>query len=204
MNYVQDFGKGTLIGLLAFDFVSLVLYKLNSEDKEFEIELSPRVQGILLAICIWGVTIILHRQQGLMRNTFESFIMLLYLLLCSVTDYYTQQVYDFMQLGVCILIGVSTLFGQALPARGAELIVFAGLQILIFRRMYGEADVMCFLICALSMVERGILVWTCHMGVSFLLLGIVQGVKHNIAADGNLKVPVAFFPYMAVAYMLFF
>ncbi len=204
MNYVQDFGKGTLIGLLTFGAVLLILHKLKSEDKELGIELSHRAHCILLALCLLGAALILYRQQGTLQNTVESFVMLIYLLLCSVTDYYTQQVYDFMQLGVCILMGGSALFGQALPAQGVELIAFACLQVLIFRRMYGAADVMCFLICALSMVERGILVWTCHMGVSFLLLGIVQGAKCNIAEDGNLKVPVAFFPYMTVAYMLFF
>ena len=130
--------------------------------------------------------------------------MLIYMVLCSVTDYYTKQVYDLLQLVACMVIMTCVLQEQVATVQGAELLIFAFVQGVVFKNMYGEADVMGFLICALSMVERGIFIWTCHMGISFLLLGVLQGVKGNIGASGNLKRPVAFFPYMTVAYILVF
>ncbi|MBQ8821307.1 MAG: hypothetical protein IJZ82_01560, partial [Lachnospiraceae bacterium] len=156
------------------------------------------------ALCTIVSVYILYRQQGVWYKCLTGFIMLIYLVLCSITDYYTQQMYDLSQLGVCVVIAGSSLLQRVPAICGAELIAFAVLQVLIFRRMYGEGDVMCFLICALSVVEKGIYIWVCHMGISFLLLGIVQGAGHNIASDGNLKLPVPFFPYMAVAYALVF
>lgn len=213
MSYVQDFASkwlkwygipGAVLGLLMLGVIVLILHKLGSEDQELKLELSDRGYVFLAVMCIIGASSILYRQQAVWQNQLRGFIMLVYLLLCSVTDYYTQQVYDVIQMAACVLMAGMILLGHASPSRGAELIVFTLLQALLFRKMYGEADVMCFLICALSLVERGIFVWTCHMGLAFLFLGVVQGGKHNIASDGNLKVPVAFFPYITVAYGLLF
>lgn len=40
------------------------------------------------------------------------------------------------------------------------------------------------------------------MLVSFGILGMVQLLRHNINAKGNLKKPVPFIPYIALAFLL--
>lgn len=207
MSYEPDFVKemqGVFTGLIIFGSVMFALSVLRRVDRELKIALSGKGYALLLTVSISGTALILHGQPGEEAISIRGVVMLIYLILCSVTDYYTQQVYDLIQLGVCIVIAAYVLQLPVSPVQGAELIVFGLLQGVLFRKMYGEADIMCFLLCALSMAERGIFIWTCHMGISFLLLGVMQGVKGNIAGDGNLKTPVAFFPYMAVAYVLVF
>ncbi|MBQ7918946.1 MAG: hypothetical protein IJ324_03255 [Lachnospiraceae bacterium] len=213
MSYVQDFARemlhrygltGILIGLLLTGVIMLALHILMYLDGELKAKVTGRNAVRLMILCSTLSIYILYRQQGVWHRCLIGFVMLIYLAVCSITDYYSGQVYDLIQLGTCVVIAVGSLLQKVSTTYGVDLIIFAVLQMIIFRKMYGDGDVMCFLICALSVVEKGIFVWVCHMGISFLLLGIVQGRKHNIAPSGNLRTPVPFIPYIAVAYGLVF
>ena len=213
MNYVPDFVSerfleygvwGVVMGMLSFCAVIVVLHIFTHFDKESCLHLWDKSRWFLLVLSIALSIAIVYRTRGMVLHRVIGFVMLFYMMVCSITDYYMKQVYDVIQLGVCVMLAAISFLQRIHPACGAELIVFALLQAFLFRRMYGEGDVMCFLLCALSLADRGILVWTCHMGLSFLLLGVIQAGKHNIAADGNLRLPVPFFPYMAVAYFIIY
>ena len=195
MNFVQDFVSGILTGGASLGMVFGALYILGRLDADLKVEISEGGYRRLTVLGICVAEYVLYRQQGDMQKGITGFVMLIYLLLCSVTDYYNNQVYDLLQLGVCVIVAGIALTRQVQPSIGWELVLFALIQVLLFGRMYGEADVMCFLICALSLIEKGMFIWVCHMALSFFLLGIVQGWKRNIAANGNLKKEVPFFPY---------
>ena len=213
MNYGQDYVReylertvlsGAFCGMVCFGMVMLVLLLLQKHDREFDIRMNGREYAFWAIICACVGGYIFAKSQGGWQNRGEDFLMLMYMMLCCVTDYHTQKAYDAVQLGVCVLLVIGIWGKETLASQGVELIVFGGIQAGIFRRMYGEADTMGFLICALSLLEGGLWIWTLHMAITFLCLGIVQGWKHNIRKDGNLKVPVPLFPYMAAAYVLVF
>ena len=213
MSYVPDYVReaigqsflwGSLAGGLCAGLVRILLSYLQRYDEELEIRMGCRGHLLLCLVGIAGGSMVFFAEAGNRQGQAKGVLMLLYLLLCSVTDLYMQQVYDAVQLYVCGGLAIMTFFEDVSPSLGAEVIIFALIQGLVFRRMYGEGDVMGFLICALSLMESGILVWTLHMGMTYLLLGLVQGAKQNIGRDGNLKVAVPLFPYMSCAYAFVF
>lgn len=85
----------------------------------------------------------------------------------------------------------------------AELIVFVLLQHLLFSRYYGRADCRAFCLCAAvqASLGAGLFRFLMHMLFAFLLLAIVQVAKRNVASDGNLSHPVAFLPYITIAFL---
>lgn len=84
------------------------------------------------------------------------------------------------------------------------LVVFAGLQLVVFARMYGKADCYAFCVCAVAYAAAGIdmVGYLLHMLLSFMLLAVVQGARRNIGKDGNLKTPVPFLPYITLAFLI--
>lgn len=86
----------------------------------------------------------------------------------------------------------------------AGLAVFAGLQLIVFARMYGKADCYAFCVCAVAEAAAGIGLfgYLMHMLLSFAFLAVVQGARRNIGKDGNLKTPVAFLPYITLAFLI--
>ncbi|MCM1045766.1 MAG: hypothetical protein NC417_09660 [Candidatus Gastranaerophilales bacterium] len=83
-----------------------------------------------------------------------------------------------------------------------QLVIFFLLQRGLFGRFYGRADVYAFCVCALVEASWGMgLKWyLLHMSAAFVLLAAVQGRRHNIGRDGNLKTPVPFLPYITVSF----
>ncbi len=127
-----------------------------------------------------------------------------YFILCSVMDAVLKLVCDvFHYIG---LLGGCLLLVSSRPAADIimELLLFIGLQWMIFRKMYGAADVAGFMVCAVYLAAEGrsMLGYLMHMAVTFLLLGVIQGVKGNISRKGNLKRPVPLFPYITVGFLV--
>ena len=85
-----------------------------------------------------------------------------------------------------------------------DLLCFGVLQRFFFSRMYGRADAYAFSRCSLVLASfgGGLKEYLMHMLVAVVLLGAVQGVKGNVGSNGNLKVPVAFVPYISAAFFV--
>jgi hypothetical protein len=85
-----------------------------------------------------------------------------------------------------------------------EFLIYSLLQELFFSRFYGRADCHAFVLCALvgSLYGMTMREYLIHMLVSFGLLAIVQGLRRNISRKGNLKQPVAFLPYITIAFWI--
>ena len=123
-----------------------------------------------------------------------------YLLIASITDLQTCEVYDFLAI-VAGSIGLLMLFaGGIFGTRLFSLILFGLIQLFLFMKMYGRADGWAFLVCAVyeSRFGKGMLTYLLHMASAFLVLAVIQGLNRNIARNGNLKKPVPFLPYIAV------
>ena len=88
-----------------------------------------------------------------------------------------------------------------------NLIVFASIQILIFRRLYGESDCLAYILCAVYLAGSG---WGKKLTdyLLFMLLTVIielvdQIRKKNILKNGRLKRPVPLIPYIAGAMLLY-
>ena len=147
-----------------------------------------------------------------------------YLLVASIQDLQSCQVYDFLHL-LAAPVGLLLLLMAPAEAAGTgmqvqatnkvlsaqagskilSLLVFASIQFGIFMRMYGAAYGLVFLVCAIyeSRFGEGLLTYLLHMGASFLVLGVVQGFRKNINSRGNLKEPVPFVPYITATVWFF-
>lgn len=82
-----------------------------------------------------------------------------------------------------------------------EVIFFCGAQLLLFSRFYGKADVYAFCVCAVVLHSLGDGLKE-YLLLSLLAIGylaLVQICRRNVRKDGNLKVPVAFLPYITLA-----
>ena len=127
-----------------------------------------------------------------------------YLVLCSVMDYFLKMVCDFFHyIG---LLGGGLLLLYSPPSLEAvwSLLCFVLIQKVLFMKMYGPADGVAFVICAMYLTARGNTLedFLMHMASTFVLLGVVQGYKRNISANGNLKHPVALLPYITAGFFV--
>lgn len=176
-----------------------VLWIILRYDRQHGLTMNARWKGIITA---WTIMASLWIAGGLSGWNAEGRlacgILAAYLLLAALTDMQTCQVYDFLH-----LIGaVGGLWAMWIMQPDisclVSLILFWLLQRMLFMRMYGEADGMAFLVCALyeSCSGTGLLTYLLHMAAAFLLLAVVQGFRHNINEKGNLKQPVPFVPYI--------
>lgn len=127
------------------------------------------------------------------------------LLFACLTDVRYCKVYDFVW-WMELTAGVLLLYSQPVqwPFVWGQFVCFLFLQNCLFGRFYGRADVYAFCACGLleSVFGIGLLGYLLHMAGAFLLLTVVQGLRHNIGADGNLKRPVAFLPYIVLSFWL--
>lgn len=132
-------------------------------------------------------------------------ILAAYLLTASMTDIQNKKVYDFQAL-VGFLGGVIFCFYTKpgwLVLRA--FLAFLMIQLLVFRKMYGLGDCIAFTVCAIYMAAAGrdMITYLLHMGAAFLVLLIVQLLRHNVNAQGNLKKPVALLPYISATVWFF-
>ena len=125
-------------------------------------------------------------------------LLAVYLLVASVQDLQTCLVYDFLHIPAA-LSGICFILMDPAWDKIISLFLFAAIQLGIFMRMYGAADGMVFLVCAVfeSRFGNGLLTYLLHMGAAYVILAIVQGFRRNINKRGNLKKPVPFVPYIA-------
>ena len=162
--------------------------------------------GILAAGCCAGAGFIFRNcPQGPPILWFVYSVLAVYLTVCVFTDLRACIVYDFLQLPGA-MAGALFCLSRPLPAgSGAGLVLFALLQYLLFGRLYGIGDAMVFQVCSLYLAGRGgdLRTFLLHMALAFVLLGIVQSLRHNINKRGNLKTPVPFVPYIACSLLWF-
>ena len=183
--------------------VYMLLRGMMCVDKGHGIEFSRKVWWILImestaAAGIWQMTT--ESMEGSFRCAW--LLLEIYFVSCSLTDIMTYQVYDLFQyLGVAVA-GYLLLHGEISVWIGVSIILFAGLQYLVFRKLYGEADAMSFLVAALAEGALGydMQMYLLHMIFAYLLLSLTQIVKGNIGTGGKLKVPVPFLPYITVGF----
>ncbi len=162
--------------------------------------------GILAAGCCAGAGFIFRNcPRGPPMLWFVYSVLAVYLTICVLTDLRACIVYDFLQLPGA-MAGALFCLSRPLPAgSGAGLVLFALLQYLLFGRLYGIGDAMVFQVCSLYLAGRGgdLRTFLLHMALAFVLLGIVQSLRHNINKRGNLKTPVPFVPYIACSLLWF-
>lgn len=131
-------------------------------------------------------------------------LLAIYLILSCVMDYVLKMVCDFFHY-IGLLGGFLFLLGNCPHLSNVwSLLIFVGIQWGVFRKMYGPADVAAFMVCAVYLAAegRGMQTYLMHMAVTFTFLGVVQGCKRNISRSGNLKHPVALFPYIAAGFFV--
>lgn len=123
-----------------------------------------------------------------------------YLLVSSITDLQTKEVYDFLHIFGLAPGLVVVLWLKPEPEVILGLPLYWFLQHFLFMKMYGHSDGIAFLVCAFyeSCFGTGLLTFLLHMLSSYFLLGVTQLLRHNIDRHGNLKEPVPFLPYIAV------
>ena len=155
-----------------------------------------------------GAIAILFREE----STLEQMLLGIFagcLLLACITDLTFCQVYNFTWwLGYGTGIGIILCRLESVNKTPemciiiSNLICFCGLQMLIFRRMYGKADGYAFMACALVEAAFGMKLvgYLWQMLWAFLISGIVQGLMRNIAKNGDLKRPVPFLPYIVFSF----
>lgn len=125
------------------------------------------------------------------------------LMISCITDLLTFQVYNFVWwfggIGAGCMMLCTKEYGNI-----TALFFFCLLQQLFFSRMYGRADCHAFCVCAAAecALGMGAVGYLVHMLLAYILLAAVQGVRRNIGRKGNLKVPVAFLPYITLSFWL--
>ena len=127
-----------------------------------------------------------------------------YLAVSSVTDTELFQVYDVLQY-IGVIGGVIWLWHQKPPAgAGISLLLFALIQYGVFMRMYGKADGMGYCVCSLYLAGEGYGLegFLYHMLAGFLVLTLAQLFRCNISTKGQLKQPIALFPYILGGFMI--
>lgn len=124
------------------------------------------------------------------------------LLLAGVTDVVIGQAYNFVWWPV-LAAGLASLRGVQASMLW-PLCLFLLLQFTLFGAMYGRADRYAFCVCALleTGMGAGMYGYLLHMFLSWALLVLVQAVRRNIDKRGNLKRPVPFLPYIAIAFWI--
>lgn len=166
-------------------------YRNLSKEKEFLI-----ATAYMILTAFWGQKSIL---QDMLSCFFWSSIAL-----AAYCDYCTHYIPDLVYFPA-IIAGVIKFMGCITVGAVIELLIFCLLQLILFRRFYGESDCIAFSVCALyiSASGKGLSEHIYLMAVTYILLAVVQGVRRNINRRGNLKEPVALLPYIAAAMLLY-
>lgn len=188
------------IALLSAGFLRLI----RSCDPDHGLKTGRKVcLAVLLLSAVWGG--LLGRMEDPPAAKALYGLLAACLAVSSITDYQTKNVYDFLP--VLAALGGAVLVAMNRPGRGVllELLVFLALQFLLFSRMYGTGDCLVFAACAVYLAAggRGLLACLLHMGTVFLALGVVQALRRNLDASGNLKEPAALVPYISATVWFF-
>lgn len=131
------------------------------------------------------------------------------LLFACITDCKTYEVYQFIwwlggAVSCAILLRMSSAAeGVSWQALG-KLMFFCLLQEVFFSRFYGRADCHGFVVCAAAScgMGMGLQEWLNHMLLAFLGAAVMQLLRGNVNKYGNLKQPIAFLPYITIAFWI--
>lgn len=204
MNYGHVYADIIWFGIVAGSS-GLLLCQLHYWDEDLCKVNILQIYKLWLIYCLaTGVVFVPHINAGTNMMRVAYGLLAVYLIVCSVMDTVLELVSDFLHyiglLGGCLLLVSRQPIADVIVA----LILFTGIQWLLFRKMYGPADVAAFIVCAVYLAAegRGMESYLVHMAITFLVLGIVQGIKGNVALKGNLKHPVALFPYITVGFFI--
>lgn len=129
-------------------------------------------------------------------------ILFSYLAAASYSDLQSKKVYRFFAYPAIAAGGAYMIYS----APGMEQIISYGLyvllQLLVFCRFLGRADILAFLISGLFLFHRGIqsvlLCGMIHMLLATAMLAVMK-CREMDRARGRLKAPAAFMPYIAVS-----
>ena len=204
MNYVPVLGS--LIWFMGlFGVSALLLYGVLLMDEDWKCCDREWLWMVWLVACLagclgfWGV---LKYAEPVFNACL--FLLAVYLVVCTVMDSMLCKVNDFMQYVGVIGGSVCIWYQTPEPGIGISLIFFAGMQYFLFLKMYGGADGMGFLICALYLagMGRGIEDYLFHMLLCYFTLAIVQGLQGNITRKGKLVNPVPMLPYLSFSFLI--
>lgn len=151
---------------------------------------------------LFAVMELCQRDQGSVMQITRAY-MISSLLLAAWIDYYIQLIPDMVYVpgfsgGILWLIYYNPRVDIVI-----NLIVFVAIQMLIFRRLYGDSDCLAYILCAVYLAGCGkdLTDYLLFMLLTVGLELIVQVKKHNIK-KGKLKQPIALIPYIAVAMLM--
>lgn len=177
-----------------------MLWIIFRYDDKHGITINKRMAGTLICISLlYSVWIGMGLSRWNNQGKLACGLLAAYLLVSSITDIQTCKVHDFLHF-IGAVAGLWALWAaQPDMGRIVPWFLFWVMQKLLFMRMYGKADGMAFLVCALfeSCYGEGMITYLLHMGAAYLVLAVVQMLCRNINKKGNLKQPVAFLPYIA-------
>ena len=182
------------IGILAVGWLRYV----RKKDPECQLRMDKRVYSYIIIYCITGgFWIECFLKYRAWYGQMACGVLAAYLLVAAIQDMQCCEVYDILHI-LAVPSGL-LLLKETDGRQLLSLLMFIILQFVLFMRLYGEADGYAFLVCAIyeSNGNGGFITYLLHMASAFMLLAVVQGIKHNIAGNGNLRKPVPFLPYIA-------
>lgn len=195
-----------LIYLVLIKGILAVFYRVGRLDAEWHQELE-RQDGFWAGAGL-PVLLIMISRKDCMLEELCLVVLAACLWMACVMDLRNQSIYNYVWIPA-LAGGILCLYrGRAAGSREQLfwLLGYILLQECFFAGMYGRADCHGFVVCAVCEAGIGIpLVGiVLHMAFTFLLLAVVQGCRHNIASNGNLKTPVPLLPYLTAAFWLLY
>ncbi len=189
------------IGFLADICLSMIL----REDPAHQLTKNKSVSiTILIYSAFVGIWIEMFLRRWGWFGQMACGVLAAYLLVASIQDHQSYEVYDFLHI---LVVPVGLLFVLAEPSgeKVLSLLIYSALQLGLFVKMYGFGDGLVFMVCAVfeSRFGAGLHTYLLHMAAVFLALAMVQGCKRNINRKGNLKKPVPLVPYIAATVWFF-
>lgn len=163
-----------------------------------------KILGYILLIYMIYVLLYVFYDFSFLRFSWQSRVAIACVYVSSLTDLKTGFVYDVVVLTGILVLCFSFLLGVDQNCY-KDFLCFSFLQFLLFKKMYGEGDVMIFIVVAgiFCTLKKGIYEDLQLMLLTIFLMGIHQGIKGNINQKGNLKKPVPMVPYIGIALAFF-
>lgn len=222
MKYGQGFGNFAEysllipVSLVVILLTMCVLYGMQKWDKDVDMRKrkghSPIEYAIAVCLCILCAVVIVPISMGegnpactdgaISKNVIGLSVLAGALFTACAMDRESCMIYNYVWLSGG-LAGIGLILGNRV-GKLWELVIFILLQEFFFAGMYGRADCHGFVVCAIAetALGMGMKEFLFHMLIAFSLLAIIQGWRHNIGKNGNLKKTVAFFPYVTGAFWI--
>lgn len=204
MNFgrVCDESWWLLVGMVLGALTLWFLYREDAELGNCEI---GKLKTDYLFFCNIGALLLpadITKEPWYIQGCFVG--MFMYLTVTGVMDYRLQMVSDILH-GIGLLCaGIMALCSESGPEVWWSFLTFCLVQYLVFKKMYGPADVIMYMVCAMFLAAEGrtMKAYLMHMALTFILLGVVQAFRRNINKQGNLKEPVALIPYISISFFI--